>query len=276
MKKMAFAAFVAALAFNAGAEDDESFAAGFGFSNAQCGSGEPTAWIAYDRDSDDLSAHAYVNTGPDGSCAGRGTAVDVEVKKRFPLKGNWSVSLTGGYDQRTVPFEYVAYSECEGTQDTSCINTETGSVMENGTEYSPNYPLGKVFRGVGVPTTSALVGFVYDGGPWTVEIRYNAIPQDMECLESAESCGVLSPVSFAYSHKFGAIEIDATIMERLVADAAITYTYNDKIQISGRMSNNAAKLDNPADRFITNDEDEALIRDGGPATVYALEVGFRF
>lgn len=226
--------------------DEYSFAAGFGASNASCGKGMPTAWVAYNRDEAALSAHVRVRTGPDGGCAGQATAVDAEVSRRWPLAGRWGVSVTGGFDQRVTPFEFGC-----GAGDASCVELP-----------------GKLFRGVEVVTTSALVGVVYDAGPWSVELRYDGVEQDWE------DGGGVPPVSLAYRHRVGPVDIDATLMARAVADVSVTFD-RGRFRLSGSASHNAALLSHPAPPFVEAGG-RRWARLGGPSTVYSLEAGVRF
>lgn len=237
---------LAAMLFGVAAFGDEySFAAGIGASNAACGSGVPTAWVAYDRNDPTLSAHVRVRTGPDGGCAGQATAVDAEVSRRWLLAGRWGVAVTGGFDQRVTPFEYGCGAEA------SCVALP-----------------GKLFRGVEVVTTSALVGLVYDAGPWSVELRYDAIEQDWE------DGGGVPPFSLAYRHTIGPVDIDATLMARAVGDVAATLD-RGRFRLSGSVTHNAALLSHPAPPFVEADG-RRWGRLGGPSTVYSLEAGIRF
>ena len=163
------------------------------------------------------------------------------------------MSLTGGYDQRVVPFEYIcSKGNCVWTKQNEEINLSELNI----------------FRGVGVATTSALIGLVYDGGPWLVELRYNAIPQSL----GDEGVKELLPVSLAYAHKIGPVELDMSLMQKSIMDVAVTYVYNEKVQMNFRASSNASKMTNDAPGQLYG----VLDRKGGPNPVYALEVGFRF
>ena len=236
------AAILLALAWPAAASE---FAAGLGASNSACGTGVPTAWVSYDRDGDDLAAHLKVRTGPDGGCAGQATAVDAGVSRRLALGGPWGLSVAGGYDLRAVPIEYG----CAG--DAECVALP-----------------GKLFRGTEVATVAAEVGVVYDGGPWSLELRYNAVEQDWE------KGGGAPPFSLVYGHAIGPVEIDATLMARAVADVAVGWR-RGRLRVAASASRNAALLAHPAPAHVEADG-RRWARLGGPSTVYALDFGISF
>ena len=238
---------VVALSLSVAAAPRAEFAAGFGASNAQCGTGEPTAFVDYRRDADDLPARLYVRNGPDGGCAGQSTAVDASVAWRWPLRGPWEVAVAGGYDRRVVPFEYG----CGPDPDPDCA------------------PLpGKLFRGAEVETVSALLGLRFDGGDWSVEARYDAV-----AAEFADG-GAVPPFSLAYSHRLGPALLEATLMARGVADAEVSVDLG-RARIGARASANAAELAHPAPPFVAAG-DRQWARLGSPRVVYALDLGIRF
>ena len=242
-----FAAVVALTAVVApGADGAPEFTAGFGASNSQCGTGEPTAFVDYRRDDDQLPARLYVRTGPDGGCAGQSTAVDASVAWRWPVRGRWEVSVAGGFDRRVVPFEYG----CAGAAD--CV------------------PLpGKLFRGAEVETVSALLGARYDAGDWSVEARYDAVAADWE------KGGGVPPISLAYAHRIGPARVEATLMARGVADVEAAVDLGDRARVGVRASANAGKLAHPAPPFVAAGG-RRWDRLGSPRVVYALDLGVRF
>ena len=222
-----------------------TFAAGFGTANSQCGTGIGNAFIEYDDDSDTLPMHLYIRTGPNGSCSGQGTAVDAQVSKRWAVgdESPWYASLTGGFDRRVVPFEFE-------TRDP-----------------------GKLFDGVPVDTVSAMVGLGFDGGDWSLGLRFDGIEQDYE------GGGGVSPFSLAYTHHIGPAEIDATWTglgdSRPIIDAGVTVA-RGHLQASLRGSLNAGLLDNPAPAQLVADDGTILARMGNPDFVYSVDVGWRF
>ena len=243
MNKTTSIAVIAAL-FELNAVGD-GFSAGIGASNAQCGTGVPTAYLDYDRDSDDVSAHFVLRTGPNGSCDGQATSVDAQVSKRHELLGIWHLDLIGGYDQRIVPFEYEPAAT-------------------------------KQFRGVEVVTVAGAVSVGAGFGDcrehpcWTVGLVYNAIEQDFE------DGGGVSPVSVAVSGRFGPFEFDASLMERGIGTFDVVWE-GKHIRASVRTSNNQRLLDNPAPAFIEDiTTGRRYARKGSPPFVYAFDCGWRF
>lgn len=247
MDKMTFIAVIAALfALRAVAD---GFSAGIGASNAQCGTGVPTAYVDYDRDSDEVSAHFVLRTGPNGSCEGQGTSVDAQVSKRHELPSIWLFHLIGGYDQRVVPFEYepAATKQFQGVE----VVTVTGAV-------SFGAGLGDCFEDG-------------DEAPcWTVGLVYNAIEQDFE------DGGGVSPISVVVSGRVGPFEFDASLMERGIGTFDVTWE-NERIRAAVRASNNQYLLDNPAPTFLEDaTTGHQYARLGSPPFVYAFDCGWRF
>ena len=239
-------AFIVAVSAGASAASDSSFAAGFGASNAACGSGVPTAWLRWERESDASPARVHVRTGPDGGCAGQSTSVDASAARRLPLRGPWSLSVTGGYDQRVLPVEYG----CDG-RSADCV------------------PLpGKLFRGAEVVTVSALLGVVYDGGDWSIELRYDAVEHDW-----ADGGGV-PPISAAYRHRFGPVVLAADVMARGVGDVSVAWE-SGRLRAAVAASANASLLAHPAPPFVSAGG-RRWERLGAPDVVYDVEFGVRF
>ena len=224
------------------------FAAGFGASNAACGTGVPTAWVEFDNGDARRPARFYARTGPDGGCAGQATAVDASAAWRMPLRGSWSLAVAGAYDQRAQPFEY------------GCAETDPAC-----------RPLpGKLFRGAAVVTVSALLGARYDGGDWSAELRYDAVEQDYE------TGGGIPPFSLAWSRRVGPVQLHGTLMPRWIGDVSATVDLGERMRLALRANANAALLAHPAPAWIEAADGARWARLGGPRTVYGIDFGVRF
>lgn len=246
---------------------ETTVSAGFGGSNGQCGTFEPNASISYDRDSDDVAAHTYLTVGPNGGCDGQGITIDAAITKIYSLRGPWGGFITGGYDQRTVPFEYVP-------------DATDPDITLNGA---------KVNLGTKVVSPAAIAGIRYDcGDECSIRLGYNAVETDLAELKSdGTTHKKASPIFLAANYE---------VMDKweLSADTNFTVTNlrvsrdvaDEDIFITAGVTFGAHKLDSPAeakhtisvDRDGNGTVDEAITLDeaGAPSPLYQLAIGWRF
>lgn len=221
---------------------ETSISAGFGGGNGQCGSFEPAASIAYDRDSDDLAAHTHIAVGPNGSCAGQGTTIDAAVTKVFPYSGPWGGFVTGGYDERTIPFEYGV----------------------------------KTFRGYGVKTVSAIAGVRYDcGDECSIRIGYNAV--DAPLAKGGDASSVFLAANYEVMDQWelsGDTNFTVTSF-RLGRTGSV-------MDVSAGVVFGAHRLDHPAPSTLPALDDGGsaipgvdLTRRDPPSPIYTIHVGWR-
>ena len=227
------------------AADLPEFVAGFGASNAQCGRGEPTAFVDFRQSHQDMPVRVYVSTGPDGGCAGQTTAVDASASRRWALRGPWGVSVAGEYRRRVVPFEYGCPADAD------CVALP-----------------GKLFRGVAVETVSALAGVRYSAERWSVEVRYDAV------RSAWSDGGGMPPISVAGEVRAGPLLVEATLLPRGVADIEASLRLG-RARVSARMAARAGLLEHPAPDFVAAG-DQRWSRLAAPTVVYAVDVGVRF
>ena len=233
-KRMSYLLAVALAATIAFADD--SLSAGFGASNAACGSGEPTANVRYDRDSDDIPAHFRLAVGPNGSCTGQGISVDAYVGKR-EYRGDHVFGLVAaGYDSRTVPFEYVRAIDAD--------------------------PF-KHFHGERVETVQALIGLGYDcGDNCSVRLVYNVVETPLW------DGGNMSPVSIAATYEWASVEFNAEANPDV---QSLDVSWSDGgMEVSGSISWGMQDLDNSAPPTIGD-----YAQAGAPDPLYSVSFGWR-
>lgn len=249
MKTASTIATIAAICFLASASasdrySDVELSFGLGSSNVECGTGVGRAYVRFDDDHPVRPAHLIVESGPNGSCSGQGTAVDAEAAwvGIFAEQSPWTWRVSGAYDQRVVPFEYA-------TRDP-----------------------GKLYRGVEVVTVSVLFGVCRSVPLGTACLRFDAIEQDYE------RGGGTSPFGASYSGVYRGFEFDAALTALGDSDPIFDVSMTRVIggfEFGASASYNAALLDNPAPDFLVADDGTRLARLGGPRIVYSLRVGRR-
>ena len=217
---------------------DKTMSAGLGLSNGACGTGEPTASIAYDRDGDTIPAHFKLGVGPNGSCDGQGVTVDALVEGRYYVREQLFALAGAGYDLRTVPFEYAA--------------TSWGT---------------KQFRGERVETVQALFGLGYDGGDWSVQAAYNVVENKLSGGDN------LFPVQLNARWNLADLELSGTTNVDTHTMAA-SYIYR-KIELAGSVSFGFHKLDNPAPDYLAGDG-LMFLRADAPSPLYNFTIRWVF
>ena len=235
------AGLVTIAAISQSAHADE-FSAGVGYENGTCGVGEFNATVAYDRDSDAIRGHLLLGVSPNGSCSGQGLAVDAVIERQDTLRGNLFTVVGGGYDKRTVPFEYLPpYADS-------------------------NF---KFFRGTGVETASAHFGFGYDlGDNRYIQVVYNAVENRLA------DGGKLNPISVVATYQIGDnIELNATSNFDTHSFGA-TWDLG-AIELGGSVDIDYGKLEHPAPLFLDEGGAE-FVRAGAPGKLYNVTARWNF
>ena len=153
-----FPALLAAACIGQLALAETTFSAGVSGENSSCGSLLPAAFGNYDRDSDDVAAHAYLRVSPGGGCSGS-ISVDTEVSKRSAFgeatdDGQAFVSAIIGFDQHTQTYEV-----------------------------EPNRAGTKAFHAQTEQAVTAAFGLGWDFGDVRAEIGFNAFAEYDDRLE---------------------------------------------------------------------------------------------
>ena len=216
--------------------------AGFGVSNAACGSAEPTASVVYDHDGDALPRHIRLAVGPNGSCDGQGVTIDVALQARqYIVDDQWYVYVGAGHDERAVPYEYE--------------ETPWGT---------------KQFRTEGVKSTQALIGLGHDFGDINLQCGYNAVKTAMN------KGGSLFPIQCGASAYLmdDSFEVDVTTTFE-TATLSAEYRAIGGIIVGANATFGFHKLKNPAPDYIGTG-DHMFSRSKAPSPIYALEVRKEF
>ena len=211
---------------------DQTFSAGVGGGNGQCGEFEPEAVIAYDRDSRETPAHVNVRVGPNGSCSGQGVTVDAQAAYNFDLSHGFYATVVGGYDRRTVPFEY----------DNAGVESF------------------KLFHSVGVETVTAAVGVGYRLPVGTVAVVANAVDNPL-----ADGSNLL-PVAVIASVAVFDVEVDATVQAEGIWDVRASRALG-RFRAGVSVAHNGHRLDHPAPAVL-----DGRARLGGPNPTYGFDV----
>lgn len=237
------------LAFPAAAADkntqdvpDTDFSAGIDYENATCGTGEFGFSTLYDRDSDSIRGHMAFSGSPNGSCSGQGLSIDTVIEKQHNVRGNLFTVVGGGYDRRTVPFEYLA--------------------PYGGSNF-------KFFRGTTVETASAHFGFGYDlGENRYVQVVYNAVENRLN------DGSKLNPISLVASYEINDdIELNATTNFDTHQFGA-TWDVGP-IELSANVSVDFQKLEHPAPMYL-DEGGQMFMRAGSKPTLYHFAARWNF
>lgn len=252
MRRTSITAALLGLALSPAAMGEETISAGFGGGNGICGNWQPSASIAYDRDSDDLAAHTYLTVGPNGSCDGQGISIDAAVTKMFQYRGPWSGFVEAGYDRRTIAFEYGV----------------------------------KSFRGYDVEAASAIAGIRYDcGDECSIRLGYNAVKTPkVRVADGADPYpdGNASRIFLAANYEF-VDEWEVSADTNFTVSTVRLGRTGAFIDLAASVTFGAHKLEHPAPGSVAALDDggspivgQYLARRDAPSPIYSIHVGWRF
>ena len=222
---------------------EAEISAGLGLSNQSCGTAEPNASIAYDRDGDVIPAHFRLGVGPNGSCDGQGITVDALVEGRYYVSEQIFSLVGAGYDLRTVPIKYAT--------------TQWGT---------------KQLRGERSETVQALFGLGFDGGDWSIQAAYNVVDNKLSNGDN------LFPVQINARWNLNDFEVSGTTNTDTHTVGA-SYKYG-KILFTGEASFGFHKLENSAPDYLraemAHDTSWVYWREDSPSPLYNFIIEWVF